>query len=178
MDVNYYKLVEICNPLFCFLKNRKDWQDILKSYQKEHLYISESASILARNVIYEVPALKRLITKLEQAQSESFKKEATCKKQSQDYRDKFNTNCTQLGLQFDIQKNPEAKPPSIGAVGKQLTNQMSQELPAIFDKIALKSKDVREAVLYYRRFLENNISLTKEERDGFLGLLLFVIGKY
>ena len=156
-------------------RRMKDWQDILKSYQADNLYLSECASILCRNVVYEIPALKRLATKLEQSQSEALKKEASCKKQAQECRDKFAVNCSQLGLQFEAQ-SATTKMPTVGAVGKQLTNQMSQELPLIFEKIAEKAKEVKEAVMYYRRFLKSTADISNLEVQQCVGLLNFVIG--
>ena len=185
--INYFHCVKIVDVLketeaeskniFGMYGSRrmKDWQDILKSYQKDNLYLSECASILSRNVVYEIPALKRLATKLEQSQAEVLKKEASCKKQAQECRDKFSHSCSQLGLQFEAQ-NAATKVPTIGAVGKQLTNQMSRELPVIFGKIAEKAKEVKEAVMYYRRFLKSTAGISDLEEKECVGLLNFVIG--
>jgi hypothetical protein len=59
----------------------KDWQDVLKGYQKDNLFMIEAASILARNVTYEIPSLKRLVTKADQMQVECQKKDVFCRKQ-------------------------------------------------------------------------------------------------
>lgn len=44
----------------------KDWNAIVSAYQKNNLYLAEAASILQRNVAYEIPALKKQINKCEQ----------------------------------------------------------------------------------------------------------------
>lgn len=41
----------------------KDWVEIVKLYEKDNIYLGEVASLLQRNVNYEVPALKKQITK-------------------------------------------------------------------------------------------------------------------
>ncbi|KAI4471454.1 cdk5 regulatory subunit-associated protein 3 [Holotrichia oblita] len=91
--INYFhclKIVDILKETEADTKNlfgrygsqrMKDWQDILQSYQKENLYLAESAQILMRNVSYEVPSLKKQVAKLEQTQSE------------------FNSSCKQLGIE-------------------------------------------------------------------------------
>jgi hypothetical protein len=49
----------------------KDWQDIVRLYEKDNNYLAEAANMLARNVNYEVPGIKRHITKCEQTQNVS-----------------------------------------------------------------------------------------------------------
>lgn len=52
----------------------KDWQEIVRLYQKDNVYLAESANILLRNVKYEVPGIKKQISKLKQLQLECEKK--------------------------------------------------------------------------------------------------------
>lgn len=156
----------------------KDWQEILRLYQKDCLYLAECGAILARNVIYEIPALKRLVTRSEQSQQECQKKETSGKKQAQEYRDKFVHNCNQLGIKLDNYdpKNSDEKPPSVATIGNQLVALMSKELPETFQKIAEKAKDVGPAITFYRQFLKSTIGLKDE--DPCLNLLQLVIGKF
>ncbi len=46
----------------------KDWQEIVRLYQKDNVYLAEAANILLRNVKYEVPNLKKQIAKYKQMQ--------------------------------------------------------------------------------------------------------------
>ena len=41
----------------------KDWNTIVGAYQKNNIYLAEAASVLQRNVAYEIPALKKQINK-------------------------------------------------------------------------------------------------------------------
>ncbi len=41
----------------------KDWNSILIYYQKNNIYLAEAASLLQRNVSFEIPALKKQINK-------------------------------------------------------------------------------------------------------------------
>lgn len=157
----------------------KDWQEILRLYQKDCLYLAECGAILARNVIYEIPALKRAVSKAEQTQQECQKKETSSRKQAQEYRDKFVHSCNQLGIQLESfnPKNGADKPPSVAAIGNQLVALMSKELPEIFQKIADKAKDVAPAVAFYKQFLKSTIGL-KDEDKSCLSLLQLVIGNF
>lgn len=47
----------------------KDWSQILSLYQKNNIYLAEAASILQRNVQFEITALKKQINKCQQLQS-------------------------------------------------------------------------------------------------------------
>jgi len=139
----------------------------------------ECASILSRNVTYEIPALKRLVTKSEQLQGECRKKDAANRKQAQEYRDKFLHSCSQLGLNFDHFdfKSPDQKPPSLAAIGNQVVALMNLELPEIFHRVTLKSRDVKGAMEFYYRFLKSTIGLGDAELKDCLALLRLVIGK-
>lgn len=46
----------------------KDWQEVLRLYEKENVYLAEACQILMRNVAYEIPGLKKSISKCEQMQ--------------------------------------------------------------------------------------------------------------
>jgi hypothetical protein len=188
--LNYFhcvKIVEVLKETEADTKNifgmygsqrMKDWQDVIKSYQKDNLFMIECASILARNVTYEIPAMKRLVSKAEQMQIECQKKEASCHKQAQEYRDKFVHSCSQLGLHFENFdfKSSDQKPPSVGVVGNQLVTLMGKELPEIFEKITLKSKSVKGAVDFYVRFLQSTIGLSPEQEKDCVPLLRLIIG--
>lgn len=79
-DLNYFhccQIVEILKETEADTKNlfgmygsqrMKDWQEIVRLYQKDNVYLAESANILLRNVKYEVPGIKKQISKLKQLQ--------------------------------------------------------------------------------------------------------------
>lgn len=82
--INYFhclKIIEILKETEADTKNlfgrygsqrMKDWQDIVKNYEKENLYLAEAAQILVRNINYEIPGLKKQIAKEEQMQAVSI----------------------------------------------------------------------------------------------------------
>lgn len=52
----------------------KDWLEIVRLYERDSIYLGEAAQILVRNVNYELPSVKKQITKFEQLIDESLKK--------------------------------------------------------------------------------------------------------
>jgi len=78
-DINYFycvKIVEILKETEADTKNlfgrygsqrMKDWQEILRLYEKDNVYLAEAAQMLMRNVNYEVPSIKKQIQKIEQS---------------------------------------------------------------------------------------------------------------
>lgn len=50
----------------------KDWQEIVRLYERDSVYLAEAAQMLIRNVNYEVPSLKKEIAKYEQLQLVRF----------------------------------------------------------------------------------------------------------
>ena len=50
----------------------KDWNNIVSLYQKNSIYLAETASILMRNVAFEIPALKKQVHKCQQQQTVYF----------------------------------------------------------------------------------------------------------
>lgn len=52
----------------------KDWQEIVRLYEKDNVYIAEAAQILVRNVNYELPSLKKQLSKFDQLIDDAQKK--------------------------------------------------------------------------------------------------------
>ncbi|KAJ1345764.1 hypothetical protein KIN20_000371 [Parelaphostrongylus tenuis] len=77
----------------------KDWQEIQSLYKRNNLYLAESAQILQRIVQYEIPALKKQITKAEQTLEETVRKEKDYCKQAEDGRKIYEKELTRLGIQ-------------------------------------------------------------------------------
>jgi len=84
-DINYFyciKIVEILKETEADTKNlfgrygsqrMKDWQEILRLYEKDNVYLAEAAQMLMRNVNYEIPNIKKQMQKLEQSLTASIR---------------------------------------------------------------------------------------------------------
>nr|XP_012227194.1 PREDICTED: CDK5 regulatory subunit-associated protein 3 [Linepithema humile] len=151
--INYFycvKIVEILKETEADTKNlfgrygsqrMKDWQEILRLYEKDNVYLAEAAQMLMRNVNYEVPSIKKQIQKLEQSITDLEKKEAEYKKSENIARSEYNTSCKQLGIT------------GYNTFRRELIEKV-KELPEIYHKIAEKTKSLDKVVEFYSAFVE------------------------
>lgn len=77
----------------------KDWNNIVSLYQKNNIYLAEAASILQRNVAFELPALKKQITKCQQQETECDEKHLTLTKSINEINQQIKHSCAELGIQ-------------------------------------------------------------------------------
>lgn len=150
--INYFhclKIIEILKETEADTKNlfgrygsqrMKDWQDVVKNYEKDNLYLAESAQMLVRNINYEIPGLKKQIAKEEQMQSECDKKHADYLKNEASSKTEFLNLCKQLGIKGD-------------KIKKELVERL-QELPDIYDKIGKSLKPLKPAIELYNAFVK------------------------
>lgn len=206
-DINYFycvKIVEILKETEADTKNlfgrygsqrMKDWQEIIRLYEKDNVYLAEAAQMLMRNVNYEVPSIKKQIQKLEQSITvgihvrkicnitnyycinvciqlylqELEKKEAEYKKSENIARSEYNTSCKQLGIT------------GYSTFRRELMEKV-KELPEIYQKIAEKTKSLDKVVEFYGAFVEFTFG---QQYDGscvpmikyVIGMLLIIISK-
>lgn len=52
----------------------KDWQEIVRLYERDNVYIAEAGQILVRNVNYELPSVKKQLSKFDQLIDDAQKK--------------------------------------------------------------------------------------------------------
>lgn len=169
--INYFhcqKIIEILKETEANSKNffgsygsqrMKDWQEIVRLYEKDNGYLAEAAQMLIRNVNYEVPSLKKQIAKCEQLQVECDKKEAEYVKARNVVRGEFQTLCKQLGIQGQMIKH-------------ELVNLIA-ELPDIYSKLADSVKTLAQAVEFYTEFVK--FIFGKEHPGGCVPLLKYMI---
>lgn len=80
----------------------KDWNNIVSLYQKNNIYLAEAASILQRNVAYEIPALKKQIQKCQQQHTECDEKHSSLTKSINEVNLQIKHSCQELGIQVKI----------------------------------------------------------------------------
>ncbi|XP_029664980.1 CDK5 regulatory subunit-associated protein 3 [Formica exsecta] len=151
--INYFycvKIVEILKETEADTKNlfgrygsqrMKDWQEILRLYERDNVYLAEAAQMLMRNVNYEVPSIKKQIQKLEQSLIDLEKKEAEYKKSENFAHTEYNTLCKQLGIT------------GYSTVRHELMEKV-KELPEIYQRVAEKTKNLNKVVEFYSAFVE------------------------
>ncbi|XP_017790434.1 PREDICTED: CDK5 regulatory subunit-associated protein 3 [Habropoda laboriosa] len=158
--INYYhclKIVEILKETEADTKNvfgrygsqrMKDWQEILRLYEKDNVYLAEVAQMLIRNVNYEIPSTKKQIQKLEQIQTVSI------------YYAYYLLLCKQMGIP--------------GEHIKQELAEKVKELPDIYENIAKKTKSLEKAVEFYCGFVE--YTLGRQHDGGCVPMVKYIIG--
>ncbi|CAH1774392.1 unnamed protein product [Owenia fusiformis] len=142
-------------------KRMKDWLEILKLYETENVGLAEAAQLLTRNVNYEVPALKRQITKCKQGQTECTRKQGEYTSTAAEMREKFQTDCKQMGIE-----------------GKKIKHELValvQDLPIVFEEIARSGQDLDPSVKFYSDFVQFTIS--KEQSESVTPVTKFIMTK-
>lgn len=146
-DINYFhclRIIEILKQTEADTKNvfgrygsqrMKDWQDVVKVYEKDNAYLGEAAQILLRNINYEIPGLKKQIAKFEQLSEESQKKSKDVVKSQNSIRSEYNAICSQLGIPGQN-------------IRKELIERLN-DLPKLLQDVASVTPGIKKAVTLY-----------------------------
>ncbi|CDW53690.1 CDK5 regulatory subunit associated protein [Trichuris trichiura] len=158
----------------------KDWQSILQQYEKDSVYLAESAHILTEYAQYEIPALKKQIAKLEELCQVSFfffsgcffiksifkdceRKERDCELQIRDSSVLFRKECQTYGIE------------GVNVPSELL--RLADDLPKSQDKIVHKLASHLALLEFYGEFTESVLGrpLTNEEKKGSLKMFRFLV---
>lgn len=123
----------------------KDWQEVIKLYERESMYLAEAAQILTRNITYEIPSLKKQITKFEQLSAESEKKILDLAKSENILKAEHLLLCQQLGIKGD-------------KIRRELVERLD-ELPKIYQRIAWEVSSLNKAASLYADFSGDETAL-------------------
>uniref|UniRef100_A0A1B6L5Z9 CDK5 regulatory subunit-associated protein 3 n=1 Tax=Graphocephala atropunctata TaxID=36148 RepID=A0A1B6L5Z9_9HEMI len=148
--INYFhciRIIEILKETEADTKNvfgrygsqrMKDWQEVVRLYEKDNLYLAEASHLLISNVKYEIPSLKKQIAKCHQNQQECEKRAVDYAKNENSARNELNTMYKQLGL-------------SGRYVKRELVARVEQ-LPAKYSQLAEHVATLQPALKYYGNF--------------------------
>ena len=171
-NINYFhclKIIEILKETEKESKNffgsygsqrMKDWQQIVKMYEGDNIYLAEAASVISQNVSYEGPGLKKAIAKCDTSEEECDKKEESIKRRVAELESEFSRECKDLGITGQ------------GSIRKEVI-ELAQELPETYDKIATDCKDLLEACKIYEAFVKR--ALEEKVNEDIVGNLRFLI---
>ncbi|XP_040393018.1 CDK5 regulatory subunit-associated protein 3 isoform X5 [Cygnus olor] len=118
----------------------KDWQEIVALYEKENTYLAELASLLVRSVSYEAPALRKQISRCQQAQQDFARREEECQLAAAELRERFYASCKQYGITGDN-------------VRQELLA-LVKELPSLLSGIGAGASALTEAIELYEACVE------------------------
>lgn len=118
----------------------KDWNSVIGLYQKNNVYLGEAASLLQRNVAYEIPALKKQIIKCNNQQTEFDAKHVSLGKRITEINIQIKQQCRELGIEgSDVSSELKSLP-------KQVTH--------IFTEATQKCCQLSKAVDFYTKYIE------------------------
>ena len=141
----------------------KDWQEVVRLYQRENVFLAEAAQLLSQAVTYDIPGLKKQLAKSIQVQEECDKKEKDNARKSKEFKSEFDASCKQLGIQ--------------GVKIRQEIINLLSELPNTYAQIAKDNKSLKRVRSYYLDFLKSTVGNENIKEAEVLPTLEFLIHK-
>uniref|UniRef100_A0A182UF71 Uncharacterized protein n=1 Tax=Anopheles melas TaxID=34690 RepID=A0A182UF71_9DIPT len=125
----------------------KDWQEIVKMYEKDNLYLAEAAQILVRNINYEIPGIRKQIKHLEQLSEEADKKVEDLERSEKVVMAEYQNMCKQLGVTGTNLR-------------QELVDKVFNDLPGMLTKVASSVAPLKKTVELYASFMNDAECLT------------------
>eukprot|EP00002_Diphylleia_rotans_P001947 TRINITY_DN1118_c0_g2_i1.p1 TRINITY_DN1118_c0_g2~~TRINITY_DN1118_c0_g2_i1.p1 ORF type:complete len:565 (+),score=146.07 TRINITY_DN1118_c0_g2_i1:72-1766(+) len=132
-------------------KRMKDWDDVIRAYEANHIFLGEAAQYLVQQVTYEIPAMKKTIQRQLATRGEMDKRIAETHRHVQEFRDAYSRECKKLRIEGkDLQAEVHA---------------LSSQLPDTFSQImeTINHKDFQETIQYYIEFSTYNQSVVSDQ---------------
>ncbi|VDO32129.1 unnamed protein product [Brugia timori] len=148
--INYFHCARIVNILKDTEKGTKnflgyyssqrmnDWMQIQQMYEKGNIHLAEAAQILQRMIQYEIPVLKKQISKCDQTITDCVKKEKDYARQMVDSKKQYEKELWKLGIE--------------GVHLKREIISLLTDLPSFLDEMTKSISSLNEPLQYYEQF--------------------------
>lgn len=143
-----------------------DWDAIIRAYEKDLLFLGEGAQVMVQNVNYEIPYMKKQITKLQQQLADMERKETEYKRSAAAAALKYQQACQELGVN--------------GSNVRVELIATSKNLPLVFAEVekVLSNELVGQAVECYQAFVSYAYSKERDESDAVVPSLMKLRDKH
>lgn len=153
LDINYFHCLQIVEILKTTEADTKslfgrygsqrmnDWQGIVRSYEKDNVYLAEAGQILQRQNV-EVPGLRKQRNKIGQMIDDTEERIKELIRSEENLMKDREIICQQLGI-----KGSNLKDEFIARI---------KELPKFYDEIVNALPKLRKAIDYYLQFSANS----------------------
>ncbi|CAI5717905.1 unnamed protein product [Peronospora destructor] len=116
----------------------KQWNALIRQYEKKNIYAAETARLIARNTAFEIPFLKKSIVQNEKQIADNNRKIADLTRNIAEYKRKLEVSCADMGI-----------------VGKNFRDELRRlplELPNMFDKVveSICCNEIASAIEYHQ----------------------------
>jgi len=136
----------------------KDWQGVVKTYEKNGAGIAESGQLLHRYVVHEIPAIKLTMSQCSQVHQDCDKKEEDLAKASANAKNIYLRKVKEIGIE------------GVDVRSELLT--LVQDLPETLDRISQDFSGLKGLIEYYDEYVHYTTSNPKEQ---LLPMLKFLI---
>uniref|UniRef100_A0A1I8EMG1 CDK5 regulatory subunit-associated protein 3 n=1 Tax=Wuchereria bancrofti TaxID=6293 RepID=A0A1I8EMG1_WUCBA len=121
------------------------WCQIQQMYEKGNIHLAEAAQILQRMVQYEIPVLKKQISKCDQTITDCIKKEKDYAKQMVDGKKQYEKELWKLGIEAKLRV-------LLGVHLKREIISLLTDLPSFLDEMTKSISSLNEPLQYYEQF--------------------------
>ncbi|KAF6212088.1 hypothetical protein GE061_012608 [Apolygus lucorum] len=150
----------------------KDWQSIVSMYTKNNVYLAEAGELLHNTVKFEIPSLKKQITKLHQLENDYKKKEVDAIKSSSSAKNELSSLLKELGIESatsNYRGSLLGKANQLNEMNAQVASESKALLPALnhyveFTKFSVPHHTVDLGLINY--LSEKGNTTTYEFQNG------------